>query len=176
MMIIKRREHIVPGLNMTSTADISFMLLIFFLVTSSMDVDKGIINKLPPAEQLKTVEATSVMKQLLLEIKIQPEGRLIVNDKPLDISKLRIVTANFIRSHGKKHIISLDASPDASYDTYFKVQNELVAAYNDVRNTMAIQRYGKSLSACTNEQRAAVAKDCPQRISEIYDLGEGRKQ
>ena len=171
-MIIKRRDHSVPGLNMTSTADISFMLLTFFLVTSSMDADKGIVNKLPPVENTETAGETAVMKSRLLEIKIQRGGNVVVNGKPVKMSQLKFVATNFIKSRGKKHLISLDASPDASYDTYFNVQNELVAAYNDVRNAQALRRFGKTLAGCTKEQRAVVVNDCPQRMSEDYDLGE----
>lgn len=59
-MLIKRRRHRVPALNTASTADISFMLLIFFLVTTSMDVDKGITRQLPPVEQTEDKSVAEV--------------------------------------------------------------------------------------------------------------------
>ena len=63
-MLIKRRKHIVPELNTTSTADISFMLLTFFLVTTSMDVDRGLVRQLPPLDNDKeqTIDATEVSR------------------------------------------------------------------------------------------------------------------
>ena len=78
-------SHNVPGLNTTSTADISFMLLIFFLVTTSMDVDKGLSRQLPPPELKKESEQTNVSKSNLMTLQITSDNRLLVDDQPADI-------------------------------------------------------------------------------------------
>lgn len=66
-MLIKRRRHRVPALNTASTADISFMLLIFFLVTTSMDVDKGITRQLPPVEQTEDNSVAEVQRGNIMQ-------------------------------------------------------------------------------------------------------------
>ena len=69
-MIIKRRHHSVPGLNTTATADISFMLLIFFLVASSMDLDKGLARVLPPVDDEEQKVETLVERDQLFTISL----------------------------------------------------------------------------------------------------------
>ncbi|HEY9551544.1 MAG TPA: biopolymer transporter ExbD, partial [Prevotella sp.] len=75
-MMIKKRRRQVPGLNTTSTADISFMLLIFFLVTTSMDVDKGLLRQLPPAQNNQEQQVSEVEKSTLMAIKITPANEI----------------------------------------------------------------------------------------------------
>ena len=72
-MMFRRHRHSVPLLNTTSTADISFMLLIFFLVTTSMDVDKGLRHQLPPAERQRQEESTAVNKADMLALTIEAD-------------------------------------------------------------------------------------------------------
>ena len=79
-MLIKRRKHSVPSLNTTSTADISFMLLTFFLVTSSMDVDKGLVRQLPPLDkEEQTDEAKDVSKENTLAFSITAQNEVMLN-------------------------------------------------------------------------------------------------
>ena len=82
-----RRRHSVPELNTTSTADISFMLLIFFLVTTNMDVDKGLSRQLPPAE--KQEQQSYVQKGTLMTLKITADNHLWVDDHPLPMAQVR---------------------------------------------------------------------------------------
>ena len=78
-MFIRKRKHQIPGLNTTSTADISFMLLIFFLVTTSMDVDKGLRRQLPPAHPKTTQQESIVEKDKLLELSITADNVVMQN-------------------------------------------------------------------------------------------------
>lgn len=158
----------VPGLNTSSTADISFMLLILFLVTTSMDVDKGVSRQLPPIEKQQT--PTQVNSNLVMKIYIASDNKVKVNEQPILIGKLRPVIKHFIENKGKNHIIQLGTSRKASYDTYFKVQNEIVGAYNAVRNQHSEELFGKPYELCDKEQQAQISKDIPQRISEVYEL------
>lgn len=166
--MIKRRKHIVPALNTTSTADISFMLLIFFLVASSMDVDKGLLRQLPPADTKEESLEVDVSKERLMELKITGDNQLLLDGQPVEVSGLRNRVAEFVSRVGSKHLISIDADPNSSYETYFKMQNEIVVAYAMVRNELAKRKFGQPLSRLTNEKRDEVKALLPQRIAEIY--------
>lgn len=166
--MIKRRKHIVPALNTTSTADISFMLLIFFLVASSMDVDKGLLRQLPPADTKEEPLEVDVNKERLMELKITGGNQLMLDGQPVEVSGLRNRVAEFVSRVGSKHLISIDADPNSSYETYFKMQNEIVVAYAMVRNELAKRKFGQPLSRLTNEKRDEVKALLPQRIAEIY--------
>ena len=163
--MFKRAKRKVPGLNTSSTADISFMLLILFLVTTSMEVDEGLERQLPPMEKEKTEDA-----RLVLKFQILADNKLQLNDKPMTLQTVRQTVENFVASKGKKHIIQIQADRKASYNTYFSLQNEIVAAYNNLRNKRAEQLYGKQYQLCTVEQQVQIAEEIPQRISEIYEV------
>lgn len=171
-MLIRKRRHHIPELNTTSTADISFMLLIFFLVTTSMDVDKGLRRQLPPAQQEKVEQESLVDKGKLMELKITEDNALLLNGQPVNMNELRIRTEEFITRVGKEHLISVSASPESAYETYFNLQNELMAAYKNVRDRLARQRYGRALEACNETQRNVITQQCPQRIAETYQTSE----
>lgn len=166
--MIKRRKHIVPALNTTSTADISFMLLIFFLVASSMDVDKGLLRQLPPADTKEESLEVDVSKERLMELKITGDNQLMLDGQPVEVSGVRNRVAEFVSRVGSKHLISIDADPNSSYETYFKMQNEIVVAYAMVRNELAKRKFGQPLSRLTNDKRDEVKALLPQRIAEIY--------
>ena len=166
--MIKRRKHIVPALNTTSTADISFMLLIFFLVASSMDVDKGLLRQLPPADTKEEPLEVDVSKERLMELKITGDNQLMLDGQPVEVSGLRNRVAEFVSRVGSKHLISIDADPNSSYETYFKMQNEIVVAHAMVRNELAKRKFGQPLSRLTNDKRDEVKALLPQRIAEIY--------
>ena len=164
-MIIRRRKEGVPELNTTSTADISFMLLIFFLVASSMDIDKGITRLLTPADQQEE-QQMQVLREQLVTLDITADNQLLLNGQAVRVEELRSQLAGKIADIGREHLIALNADPAATYDTYFKVQNEIAGAYKDVRTQLARQRYGKPYARLTEEQREAIRKECPQRIAE----------
>ena len=84
-----QRKHNVPQLNTTSTADISFMLLIFFLVTTSMDTDKGLTRQLPPAEDKTIQQETEINKNLMLELKISASNQLSINGRTAPMKSVR---------------------------------------------------------------------------------------
>ncbi len=174
-MLIKRRQHRVPELNTTSTADISFMLLIFFLVTTSMDIDRGLVRMLPPADDETAEEQPplKVSKANTMEFVVMPAGRVTLDGKAVAVESLRKEVAAFLRTRGTEHLIYIDARPTASYDTYFRLQDEIMAAYSLVRNETAERRFGKAYPRCSEEQKDIVRDLCPQRIAETYDTGEG---
>lgn len=165
-MIIKRRHHSVPGLNTTATADISFMLLIFFLVASSMDLDKGLARVLPPVDDEEQKVETLVERDQLFTISLTANNQYVVNDQPVDLSTFHQQAADFMLKKGADHIMMIDADPAASYDAYFAIQNELAAVYRDVRNTLSRKTYGKGYAQLNESQRETIRQQCPQRIAE----------
>ena len=172
-MLIKRRKHSVPSLNTTSTADISFMLLTFFLVTSSMDVDKGLVRQLPPLDkEEQTDEAKVVSKENTLSFSITVQNEVMLNDKPVAVEDIRRRIVDFVRMRGAQHLILVDANPASDYNTYFTLENEIVAAYAEVRNAEAKRRYHRDYASCTDEQRKKVRDIYPQHLSETYNTAE----
>lgn len=163
-MIKEKRRHEVPQLNTTSTADISFMLLTFFLMTTSMDSDKGLPRQLPPISDEKE-QTQEVKKRDVMNVYLHEDNKLTVNDQPMNIGKLKGEVEKFIAT-SKDHVISIQADRQASYETYFAMQNEIMLAYNDLRNSFSKKKYGKRFSELTPEQADVVKKLYPQRISE----------
>lgn len=167
--MIQRKRHGVPGLNTTSTADISFMLLIFFLVTTSMDVDKGLSRMLPSPEPQKKAQVESVVdKSTLMALHVTSDNHLLMNDKPIQVTHLQADVVRFVKRLGKRHLISIESDRDADYNLYFQMQNQLMMAYGQLRNEYAEKHFGKPFEALNNEQKEKVRKACPQRITESY--------
>lgn len=168
-MLIRRKQRETPGLNTTSTADISFMLLIFFLVTTSMDVDKGLLRQLPSPEPQKKEQQHSVVdKANLMALRLTAGDTLLVNGKPMQVSQLKEETIRFVHRLGKKHLISIESDRDADYNLYFQMQNQLMEAYSQLRNETAQKKYHRDYALLNNDQKEQVRNICPQRITESY--------
>ena len=187
-MFGRRRRHNVPQLNTTSTADISFMLLTFFLVTTSMDTDKGLLRRLPPPPQPEEEREVDVKQRNVLSISLDDSDVLRCEGKVVGLKELSTKVEAFVENKANsvsmpekhtcnipllgrcsitdKHIISVKASANTSYDSYFKMQNAIVAAYNRLRNQLAQARFGHAFAECTPEEKEAVCTCYPQRISE----------
>ena len=141
-MFIRRRKRRVPGLNTTSTADISFILLVFFLVISSMDPNKGIRKLLPPAEKDNTEQKVTEMdSRNVLEITIGKSGQLMVDGRPLEMGRLKERVAGFVRNcpQRSRHVVNITMLPDSRYDDYFHVQKAswaIVEKENCTRSTL----------------------------------------
>lgn len=173
-MILHRDRRTVPQLNTTSTADISFILLVFFLIMTSMDADKGLQRMLPPLADETQQVAADVERSNVLSLAITADNRLRADGKAIGVGDVRSRVMAFVgRSADRsKHVIDLDVDRRASYDVYFNVQNEIVAAYNELRNSYAVRKYGRSYALCTPEQRAEVRAYYPQRITETSVEGQ----
>lgn len=193
-----KRKRKVPGVNASSTADIAFMLLIFFLITTSMDTDRGLARRLPPPpENEKQKDDIIVKERNVLQIRLNKDDQLMIGGEWSDIKQLREKAKEFIANpkddpnmpekHAKtlpffgnvmiteKHVISVQNDVGTSYDAYFQVQNELVAAYNELRDELAKAQFGKPLAECTEEQKEAISDYYPQKISEAEPKKYGGK-
>lgn len=170
MLFPRKKKHTIPELNTTSTADISFMLLIFFLVTTSMDSDKGLGRQLPPVNPDKQESMQDIDRSKVLTLRLMSDGQLTIDDRPIPIDDtLRKELRHFIIAQGNEHIIELQISRDADYDTYFHLQNQIVRAYGELRQAAALKKFGKDYSSCDEEQRSLILKHYPQRIQETVD-------
>lgn len=167
MILIRRKHRGVPGLNTTSTADISFMLLIFFLVTTSMDSEKGLGRQLPPYEPEKQEQLMDIDREKVLTLSLLADGTLNIGDEKVNIDDgLRKRVRHFILATGPQHIIEIEIDREAPYDSYFHLQNQLVRTYNELRNAAAKKKYGCPLAQCNEEQREYIMKVYPQRMME----------
>ena len=186
--MFERPKRRVPILNTTSTADISFMLLIFFLVTSSMDTDKGLPRQLPPIQETEETVEQKVKQRNILEITLDSENRLTCNNEAITTSELTERIKDFVANKDNdpslpekskrelnyfglcevsdRHIIYIKVDRATSYDAYFQLQNAIVNAYSQLRNELALSTFGKPLNRCSSDQRDAIALIYPQRISE----------
>jgi biopolymer transport protein ExbD len=183
----------VPG---SSLADIAFMLLIFFLVTTTMDVDSGLerrLSPMPPEEQEDTppikernvfVVLVNANNQLLVENEITTINQLREKAKefmanPYDDPNLPEKTVKEVPFFGEipvtKGVISLRNDVGTQYGTYIAVQNELVGAINELRDEVAKQKFGKSYEKLDKDQKSAVQKIYPSRISEAEPKRVGGK-
>ena len=162
-----RRRHREPfqELNTTSTADISFMLLIFFLVTSSMDTDKGLLRQLPPLPQEQT-PPTDVRKDHVLQVTLDAHDQLAVDGTLVTPQQLCDQITEFVAADRTDHVISIRTDRATTYEAYFRMQNAIVAAYVHLRDRYARERYGKGYGELVEEQRDEVNQYYPQRISE----------
>ena len=141
----------VPEVNAGSMADIAFLLLIFFLVTTTIEKDSGINRKLPPIEELE--EDVVIKQKNIFTVLLNGKDQLLVEDDLMELKDLRAAAVEFLDNNGDKScsyckglkdpassdnpdkaIISLKNERETSYAAYISVQNELVAAYNALRN------------------------------------------
>ncbi len=176
MMWPTRKNRFRSGLDTTSTADISFVLLIFFLVTTSMDIDKGLVRELSPMEpEEEQVEEQEVDANGMMELRIQADGRLLVDGEEQTVQAAGKKMEAFLERRGSNHVIVLGAHPQAAYDSYFQVQQQLVAVYRQWRNRKALHDYGCAYEECTPAQKQAVRKACPQRVKENYEFDKDGK-
>ena len=188
-----KKKKKMPGLNTSSTADISFMLLIFFLVTTSMDTDMGLSRRLPqPPDKDQEDAQIDVKERNVFNVRINADGYLALykhgNYDFIDIKDLRRMAKDFIENpqnlnslpekHAKEipllgtcyvtdaHVISVQTDRGTPYNIYFEVQNELVAAYNELRDELSKSKFGKPYEALNDDQQAAIREYYPQKISE----------
>ena len=143
-----------PEVNAGSMADIAFLLLIFFLVTTTIETDSGLNRKLPPMEDV--VDPPIIKERNIFTVVVNKFNQLLVEEKPLELTELRNEAVKFLDNGGgkgeeacsyclgdrnpdssdnpEKAVISLKNDRETDYKVYIAVQNELVAAYNVLRN------------------------------------------
>jgi biopolymer transport protein ExbD len=187
-----------PQVNTGSMADIAFLLLIYWLLTTTMDVDTGIARQLPPIPQEKDKTNIEINKRNVFIVLINAQDRLLVNGKPMEVKDLRDRTKEFVKSDPNnadmpefesvyikklkksidvgKGVISLQNDRGTTYGRYIEVQNELVAAVNELRDEAAQQYFGKrKFDELEDDEKEAIRALVPQRISEAEPKNMGGK-
>ena len=176
-----------PEINSSSQADIAFLLLCFFLMTTSMDVDYGITRRLPPPIQAEQ-EDTKVKERNVMNVMVNKSDKLLVNGRPCDISMLKDLAKDFMtprpndetapetedKTFGEgigtikmsKGVISLQNDRGTSYAMYISVQNELARAFNEMKEELAWKKFHKHLDQLNEDQTKAVNEAVPVRVSE----------
>ena len=181
-----------PEVRADSQADIAFLLLIFFLVATTMNSDKGLSRVLPPLppEDVK-VEDIKVKERNVLLVFVNAAGQIMAGNESMDIRGLKDKAKEFILNpmddenlpekkdteidlgDGSKWtypvsegVISLQTTRDTNYEVYIMVQNELSRAFNEVREQVSMQKFGHAFADLNEDQRSAVTKAVPQKISE----------
>ena len=177
-----------PGLNTSSTADIAFLLLCYFLMTTTMGSQTGLSRRLPPMPtEEQQQENQKVNRRNIITVKINSQDRIFAGGEPIDISMLKDKIREFltnprndenlpervmtdIEGFGQypvsKGVISLQNDRGTSYRQYIAVQNELVKAVNEIRDEFSLNNYGKKFIQLDEEKQEIVKKAIPQQISE----------
>ena len=173
MKFSKRSRRKGKEVNASSMADIAFLLLIFFLVTTTILVDQGITVKLPPWTTDNTFE--KVKDRNVLRVVVNAENRLLVEGKEDFVKNLKPKTIEFITNpkkltslseSPKRAVISLQNDRGTSYETYISVYNELKAAYNEIWNKEARMRFNFDYDDLNRQQKKEIQQDFPLVISE----------
>ena len=182
-----RKKGKVPEINASSMADISFLLLIFFLVTTTMDTDSGITRRLPPPVENPEMDV-KVKERNIMNVMINKYDKLLVNGKPGDVATLKDLTKEFITPRPdnekapetevkeiellgnvmlSKGVVSLKNDRGTSYAIYISVQNELARAFNEMKDEMSLKYFNQHYADLTDKDKIdAINKAVPVRISE----------
>ena len=183
-----RQKKKVPDLNAGSMADISFLLLVFFLVTTTMDTDSGITRRLPPPVENPEMDV-KVKERNIMNVLINKYDKLLVNGKPGDVATLKDMTKEFITPRPSdekapevevkdielipeavmisKGVVSLKNDRGTSYSMYISVQNELAKAFNERKDELSLRYFNQHFADLTDKDKIeAINKAVPVRISE----------
>lgn len=184
-----RKKKKVPSINGSSTADISFILLLFFLLTTSMGSDKGIARQLPPAVPPDQQDVSiDVNRRNMLRVLVNNQGQILANGELVTLDVLKEKVKEFVLNENdredlpertvenfpiignqkvtKKHVVSLTNNVDTRYEDYIGVQNTLTQAYSELRDQKARSTWGKPFEELEPAQQEVLIELFPQNISE----------
>jgi biopolymer transport protein ExbD len=183
----------IPEVNASSMADIAFLLLIFFLVSTTMDTDTGLFRKLPPMPEDEQEEQQKEIKERnIFVVLVNKYNQLFVENDLMDIQELRAAAKEFIENPGneptlpervptevdffglwpvtKYHVISLQSDRGTSYETYMAVQNELTAAYNELRNELSLKKFKTEYKDLSKGEEGDEEDPRKKAVDDIYTL------
>ncbi|MDD7438216.1 MAG: biopolymer transporter ExbD [Bacteroidales bacterium] len=194
-----RGKKKVPQINGSSTADISFILLLFFLLTTSMGTDSGLARQLPPAVPPDQQDVSvDINRRNMLRVNVNNLGQILANGEVVNLDGLREKVIEFVLNENdradlaervvetfplvgaqkvtKNHVISLTNTVDTRYSDYILVQNELTKAYMQIRDQQSRKLFGVSLEDANTQQQEVLIKMYPQKISEANPREFGSKK
>ncbi|MDR2084724.1 MAG: biopolymer transporter ExbD [Bacteroidales bacterium] len=187
-MINRKAKKKVPEINASSMADISFLLLAFFLMTTTMEVDTGIARMLPPPVP-PTEKPPDIKERNILKVNISRNDRILINDRIGDIRTLKDEAKEFLSNPYNREnlpekrwdtipalgglfevsrgIISLKNDRGTSYEMYIAVQDELTKAVNELRDELSRKEFGVPFTSLKDETlMSAIRRAVPISISE----------
>ncbi|MFI3316906.1 MAG: biopolymer transporter ExbD [Rikenellaceae bacterium] len=182
----------IQEINAGSMADIAFLLLIFFLVATTMNVDTGLVRMLPPLpEEEQQQQEIEIKERNLLLVFVSGSGNIMAGGEPIEITSLTEKTKEFILNISESEalpekevkefdlpdgskwnyavssgVVSLQTARETDYRVYIQVQNELTRAFNEVRDEASMTKFGKKFNDLEPEFRDVVSKAIQMKISE----------
>ena len=179
--MLKKRTRDDAEIPMSSLADIAFLLLVFFLVVTTIDVDTGIGPILPPIPD--DIEPPPVRERNLMNILVNAQGMVLINEQPAAIANVRDQVKRFIDNHGADPelsespddaIVSIKTDRRTPYNVYIDMLDEVMGAYEELRHEASMDRFGVPFSSLEqgSERRAEIQEMYPKKIS-IAEPDEG---
>ena len=183
-------------INAGSMADIAFLLLIFFLVTTTMDVDSGIARKLP--EKSEEPPKVTIKQKNVLDIVVNRNNQLLVEEQFVQVTDIKRLAMDFIDNggglstpkdgnpgepcdycngakdpassdHPSKAIVSLQSDRGTSYGMYISIQNEIEAAYNELRSKLSLKKYGRSYKDLLKDYKNNPSESLKAKITDLKE-------
>ena len=189
-----RKKKEIPEINAASMADIAFLLLIFFLVTVTMDVDTGITRKLPPP--VEDNSKVDFNQRNIFEILVNSANMILVEGKEGNLATLKDETKDFFLNptndpnlpekkleridligdvYVSKGVVSLKNDRGTSYEIYIKIQNELTRAFQEMRDELSVEKFGVKYDKLVDPaKQEAIQAVIPMAISEAEPEDVGR--
>jgi biopolymer transport protein ExbD len=178
------KDRMTNEINAGSMADIAFLLLIFFLVTTTIAEDKGVLVKLPPWSD-EPPPPLKLNSRNVYSVLVNSGNQLLVRGDLMQINQLKQNTKNFIMNPNnmsnmaespKEALISIKNDRGTNYKTYLEVYNELKAAYNELWEEASMKKFGKNFEDLNKAQREEVTSEIPLVISEAEATAFGEEK
>jgi biopolymer transport protein ExbD len=180
-MLLKKRQRDDVEIEGSSMADIAFLLLVFFLVVTTIDVDTGIGLVLPPIPD--DIEPPPIRERNMLRILVNAQGMVLLNDEPVSIAEVRDRVTDFVDNPTNNPnlsespddaIVSIKTDRRTPYNVYIDMLDEVMGAYNSLRNQASMDLFGVPYNSLEDDsvQQEQVREMYPKRIS-IAEPDEG---
>lgn len=174
-MFDNKKEREDPEIGGAGMADIAFLLLIFFLLVTTIDVDTGIGLQLPPAPE-ENQEPPPIKERNLLNILVNSQGMVLMDEEPTPVNQVKQNVKDFVTNRGEdpelsdspdKAIVSIKTDRETPYNVYIDMLDEVMGAYAELRNQAAQAKFGKNYEQLEDEseQKKAIQDMYPKKIS-----------
>lgn len=175
-MLLKKKQREEPEIPSSALADIAFLLLIFFLVTTNIDVDTGIGLVLPPKPD-ENIKPPPIKERNMMKILVNAQGLILINDQPSGIAEVKSRITDFVDNSNRaqdpnlsedptKAIVSLKTDRATPYSIYIALLDEVRGAYMELWDVLSMQNYGVRYNALDNDRRGEIRKVYPMAVSE----------
>lgn len=174
-MFDNKRDREEPEVGGAGMADIAFLLLIFFLLVTTIDVDTGIGLQLPPAPE-EDQEPPPIKERNLLNILVNSQGMVLIDEEPTPVNQVKQKVVDFVTNEGEdpelsdspdKAIVSIKTDRETPYNVYIDMLDEVMGAYADIRDQASQSQFGRNFSDLddNSEERETIQDMYPKKIS-----------